>query len=154
MSNILQMDQNVVVLELSSQTDDIHLHLTALAPSPITAIPVTDYQGVAAVPILAHRLLRITPYGLSYLDATDANQAQSCLGVSLTAALAGGEVRYRNAGVIKNDGWSFPVGAIIYAGDGGLLSLTSGLGFFQRVGVAISPTEVQLSIGTAIIRAS
>lgn len=152
MDSNLSLTQQILVLELKSDIEPCELTLTQIAPVMVNGQGGSDTQGVAADNLMANRLLRMTPEGLAYLDANDPSHAGLCAGVSLTAAMVNQTIRFRSAGVIKNEGWSFSTGAILYATGDGIIGTAAGSGFFQQVGVAISPTEVQISLGMAIVR--
>jgi hypothetical protein len=110
---------------------------------------------IAAVPLNAYKLMTTDSNGQAvYADAATPAHVNRIIGLSITAASAGGTVRIQSSGQITNQGWLLPTGATLYAGLNGDLSIDSTVGAFsQIVGYVMSPNTIFLQPSLGILRA-
>jgi hypothetical protein len=88
-----------------------------------------------------------------YASAGVRTHAGRLVGFTAHAAVAGSAVRVVSGGVLKNDGWSWTPGQLLYLGLDGQIT-TSQVGVFsQRIGHARSTTEIWIDIQNVIVRA-
>lgn len=85
-----------------------------------------------------------------YIDYLDTAHIELIRGVTVTSASAGGQVSVRMYGDIEDDSWSWDIGVIWLGANGVLTQTPPTTGFDVRVGSAVSPTRVILSISEPI----
>lgn len=115
----------------------------------------SSINKVAAIPLNAYKLMTTDADGQAvYADAANPAHVNRIIGLSITAASAGGTVRIQSNGQITNQGWLLPTGATLYAGLAGDLSTDSTVGAFaQIVGYVMSPNTIFLQPSLGILRA-
>jgi hypothetical protein len=122
------------------------------------AAPIAPRQPsaslVAGPALLAFHGVLTDEAGLAdYASAGVRDHAGRLVGFTAHAALPGGPVRVVHAGALKNDGWNWTPGALLFLGlDGQITSSQVGV-FSQRIGHARSATEVWIDIQNVIVRA-
>lgn len=112
-----------------------------------TGLPTSEgvVTGYAAAVCSGHRVLRSTPTGLMHASASDVTQFGSVVGVSLTAALVGAQITYRETGPIDETSWTWTPGQPVYLVEDGQLSQTEPpTGFIQPLGTAVTATRILL----------
>lgn len=98
-----------------------------------------------------HRAVRIVS-GLCYpCDAGAREQAGRCIGVSQGAALAGDEVVVQTAGALVEPSWAWVEGPIFVGANGVLTQSLAGLAFVHQIGVATSPTQIDINPQLSIL---
>lgn len=81
------------------------------------------------------------------LSATDGAHVFLVLGVTLTAADAGGLVNVQRSGAMDGDAWGWALGQRVYLGlDGALTATPAQEGFHVLIGTAASATRLLLNI--------
>jgi hypothetical protein len=113
----------------------------------------STYTGVAAEALGGHRVVINSSAGLAYADASVADHAVRVVGVTLSAAVGGQPVPFQSSGKITEPSWSWTPDADIFLGLNGLLtqSIPGTAVFAQRLGFALSPTEMWVELGEPII---
>lgn len=121
--------------------------------APIPLAPGTLFL-VAAVPVLAARGVLTDEQGRArYASADVAQHAGRLVGFSAGAAHADGAFPVVSAGLLRNDGWNWSAGTLLYLGIDGLVTSQQVGVFSQRIGHARSATEVWIDIQNVIVRA-
>ena len=113
-------------------------------------------KSIAGASISAGTLVKMDTQGrLMPCSNTSVDDADTCLGVTVDGALEGGEISYMYVGVYDATGvGGLYAGCPVYVGQGGAIASTRPLGaaFIQRVGTALSASQIQIALGTAIIQ--
>lgn len=106
------------------------------------------------VPLLAYRLVAVDSTGfLMYCTAGESSHVNRVLGMALTASDGSEPVYVQPFGEIQNPAWNFPIGASLYVGMDGQLSLTPTGTFHQSVGKVIKSDTILLQPSLGILRA-
>lgn len=111
----------------------------------------STYSGTAGEAISALRAIRGGSDGLlRYCDAADAADANTCVGVSVTAALKDKALTYQMSGELSDDSWNWNASSAIYVGADGVLTQSPGATFAQIVGYPVAPDKMVIAINQAI----
>lgn len=109
-------------------------------------------QADAAVAIGGHRVVAVSNLGLIYADATDIALLGATVGVSLNAASPGQPVTYQESGLVAHAGWTWTFPADVFlTSAGNLVQPDPASTFSQRIGYAISATELYVDISEPIV---
>lgn len=93
-----------------------------------------------------HRVVySFSPTHVAYANPTDYLQIGKVLGMTTGAAADGEDVVVQDKGILIEPGWAWNSGDIFLAANGQLTQVLPTAGFLFRVGVALSPTAVQLN---------
>lgn len=87
-------------------------------------------------------------------DASSSDTYGKAVGVTKASALQNDRVQYVAAGLLEDPGLDLTPGQPVYVGaDGRLVEAdqVSGLAYVQRIGIALSSSALQVSIGTAVL---
>ncbi len=107
----------------------------------------------AAIDLSGHRVVVATPSGATYAEPTNPAHADAVVGLTLGAALTGSPVTVQAAGEVTEPSWNWTAGAVLYVGDGGVLSASPpSAGWVQPFAVALAPTKIFLLQRHAILR--
>ena len=106
---------------------------------------------VASEAISALRVIKAFNGAIQVADASVSVDAGKAIGISLNAVVAGGDLQYQYAGPLANTGWAWVEGPIFIGAGGQLTQSTVGLAFIQRVGTALSNTEILIDLDDPII---
>ena len=99
----------------------------------------------AGTTLSGHRALRVSG-GLAYIcDGADRVQAGRCIGIGLNAALEGDDVTIQTAGSVSEPSWNWSEGAVFVGVNGTLTQSLLGLAFIHQLGVATSPTQIDIN---------
>jgi P pilus assembly chaperone PapD len=101
--------------------------------------------------ISAKRVIRVENDLAYYADGSDAAQAGKALGISVGAASLGDTVTVRMTGMIDEPTWTLTEGPVYVGANGALTQSVSGLAFVQQIGVAVSPTQININPQLAIL---
>ena len=108
---------------------------------------------VAVIALSGHRAVRPVAGGVAYASASDPAQANTLIGVTRTAAAAGALVDLATTGeIVEEPSWTWAIGPVFLGENGALTQVAPGIGFVQRVGIAVSPTKIAVLIGPATIK--
>lgn len=142
---------------------------SAIAPSlPVNVVPVPNSEletilagggsgggsvtGAAAVTISAHLAVAASTAGVVPGDSQNTALAGAVIGISATAANAGGSVTVQTSGPLVFSGWSWTAGQPVYAGANGVLTQTPpATGFLQVVGIAQASDTVIVGVEAPFI---
>lgn len=92
--------------------------------------------------------------GVANPDLTQSAQVAAIVGVASTAANSGGSLTVMREGTLTEGLWNWAPGPVFCALSGGALTQTpptSSPGAVVQVGIALSPTQVQVGIEPAIL---
>ncbi|MBX9669379.1 MAG: hypothetical protein K2X93_17270 [Candidatus Obscuribacterales bacterium] len=149
MADIKKLPSELDALSLPIQPTDI---LIAERAGEVQQFPasslVTELRGTAGETISAHKVLVLVDGELFHADPTDIAHIGLIVGVSVSAANIGEEVRYLQAGELT--GGSFAEGERYYVGLAGALSTTPlavGAVWRKFIGVSKSTTVLVMSPG-------
>lgn len=99
-----------------------------------------------------HRVVVITPDGVSHASATTLGHATKIYGITLGAAGSGDEVQVVTRGRIEESSWAWtPDGPLFFSGDGVLTQSVPTNVYSVRVGTALSATVIFVELGEPII---
>lgn len=88
---------------------------------------------------------------IAYADSSNLAHRGKCIGLTMTAASAGGTVEIAVSGDVTEPTWNWSLGPV-YLGTNGLLTQTVPTsGYIQVIGTAMSPTRMTISIQQPII---
>lgn len=107
------------------------------------------FNETAGVPLSALRAVRLEAGLVQYLDSATLSHAQSCIGITVTAAAAAAPVAVRATGFL--DAVGFVEGLAVYVGlNGQLTQVSPVVGFLLKVGHAVSSTRMFVQIERSI----
>ncbi|WP_158892505.1 MULTISPECIES: hypothetical protein [unclassified Pseudomonas] len=113
----------------------------AIGPSGGSAVTRTAGVALSALYAVYERGGQVFP-----LDPTNPGQALLLLGITTTAAAAGGSVDVQRLGTIDDDGWTWSEG-LVFVGPGGRLTQEApATGWEIVLGSAPAPTRLNLDI--------
>ncbi|WP_287918830.1 capsid cement protein [Comamonas sp.] len=117
-------------------------------PGPIGPAGGTAMERRAGETLSALRIVWEDEFGRVWpLSALDEAHVFLLLGLTLTAADAGGLVNVQRSGVVDDAAWSWAPGQRVYLGQGGALTASPAEeGFHVLVGTAASATRLLLNI--------
>lgn len=86
-----------------------------------------------------------------------ASDVNNCIGVAIDSGMQGMAIRYLIQGIIENNEFSFTAGAPIFISPSGTLTQVnpatdSGAAYIRRIGTALTPSIVQISLEPGIIK--
>lgn len=118
------------------------------APDAGTA-PQTNSTYAAHDDVAAHIVLRVRSDGeVEALDPASATTADSVVGISAAAAVAGAQVTILREGPVFDSGWNWTPGQPVYAAAAGALTqVAPSTGACVRMGVATSQCAILLQVG-------
>lgn len=112
-----------------------------------------DY--VAAQALGGHRAVALVAPGVvDYADVRNGAHCGLVVGITTGAVVAGALAEIRSFGQMAEPSWSWTPGEDVFLADDGLLSHLPSLGgatFVQRIGRAISPTEILVDLGEPVL---
>ncbi len=73
------------------------------------------------------------------------------VGLSTASALTGFNVTIQQVGIISNSAWSWNIGDVIFLNGTTISNTPAVTGFVQKIGKAITPTKIEISISQAIL---
>lgn len=144
-----------MITVLSSLTDTTVI----TAAAPITTLGVPGPQGPkgdigdaivtqtaeAGANLSALRAIRVAN-GLAYVcDGTDSSHAGRCIGINTGAALLGDDVTIQTAGLLTEPTWTLADGPVFVGANGTLTQSLVGLAFVHQIGIATSPTSIDIN---------
>lgn len=136
-----------------------------LIPAPTVVVEFSVAQGPAGPPagltllnaaeaVGGHRVVCAAIGGVRHVDVSVADDAQRVIGLSMTAASAGGTVTVADSGPVDEPSWSWTPDEPVFVMGLGLLTQSTptspAQAFLLRIGVALSPTSIFVSIGEPI----
>lgn len=151
-------------IDIKIQTNEI---LVSVDESPnynfvINSIPTSGIGGGGgsiekyrtSENLLAFKLVKIDNTGnLVYCSADNINDINKIIGLTLKSSTPGSNVDVQLIGRLENENWNFQIGQDLYLGLNGDITLSPFIGvFLQRIGYAISPTEIFIKIDRGIVR--
>lgn len=99
----------------------------------------------AGTHLSGHRAIRVSN-GLAYTaDGTNAAHAGRCIGITTGAVVQGADATIQTVGTITEPSWTWNDGAVFVGANGVLTQSLSGLAFVQQIGVATSPTSIDIN---------
>jgi hypothetical protein len=101
--------------------------------------------------IVAYRAVKIVNGELFHCDATDAADADECVGISIQSASLGDTATIVFNGEITEPSWTWSQGAVYVGANGALTQSVSGLAFIQQIASSIAPTKVIVDVKLSII---
>jgi hypothetical protein len=112
-----------------------------------------SHTATASVAIGGHRAVINTVDGVAYADASDPTHIARVVGVTTSSAAGGSPVTFQASGKITEPSWTWTPDADIFVGLNGLLtqSIPGTAAFAQRLGFALSPTEMWVELGEPIV---
>lgn len=78
------------------------------------------------------------------------NEAEAVIGISISAASPGVSLQVQRAGIIMEPTWSWSPGPVYLAGTGLMTQEAPSAGVLLQVGIALSPTQLDVRIGAPI----
>lgn len=119
---------------------------------PGTSVALTVNAGPR--PISGHRAVRFVSSGVvDMVDSSSVSDRNSCVGISLGAALSGGSLQIVTSGIVSEPSWSWAPGGDVFLGDTpGQLTQTynPSRAFSQVIGQAIDATTLWVDIRVAL----
>lgn len=128
------------------------LTLTTFQQGPAGASFIyVDY--VAGVALGGHRAVVLDASEQAvYADKDTLTDRDKVIGITTGASIMGATAQIQTAGELTEPSWSWTAGDTIYLGTNGLLSNAAPVtGFVLKIGFAISPTKIFISIKQPII---
>lgn len=96
--------------------------------------------------ISGHRVVySISQTHAAYANQSDYLQVRKIIGITTGAAADGDDVVIQDKGILIEPGWTWNEGDIFAGSNGQLTQVMPTTGFLFRVGVALSPTAMQLN---------
>jgi hypothetical protein len=132
---------------------DVLLEAAVFVIDQRTVIGDGDARTVtAAANLSGHRAVKLSAPGAVYADSHTVADAGRTIGITTGAAANGTSVTVQTAGPLTESSWSWTPAAPIYVGANGALTQTvpavgNGARFSQRVGYAVTPTEMFVDLG-------
>jgi hypothetical protein len=99
----------------------------------------------------AKRAIRVEGDIAYYADGADSAHAGKALGISAGAVSLGDTVTVRMTGMVQELTWTLTEGPVYVGANGALTQSVSGLAFVQQIGVAVSPTQININPQLAIL---
>lgn len=141
-------------LILSKQSEKVFLTKSEQGPpGPAGPGGSISHTETASTAIGGHRAIINTAAGVAYADASDPTHIARVVGVTTSAAASGAIVSFQASGNITEPSWTWTPDGDIYLGLNGLLtqSIPGTAAFAQRLGFALSPTEMWVELGEPIV---
>ena len=122
-------------------------------PGPMGPGGSISHTALASVAIGGHRAVINTVAGVAYADASDPTHIARVVGVTTASAAGGSPITFQSSGKITEPSWAWTPDADIFVGLNGLLtqSIPGAAVFAQRLGFALSPTEMWVELGEPIV---
>lgn len=108
----------------------------------------------AMAPVSGHRVVRGVNGSVVICSIANPDDADTAIGITEGAALAGAPVSVRYGGPMTDTTWAWVEGPVFAGPDGLLTQIPPRAAFEQRVGTAISPTQIVVEIEPAFIFAA
>lgn len=140
--------------------------MTATRSGGLGAAGLAPFQGppgrdgdqllklVAVLTVSGHRVVRGVNGGVATCSVTTPDDADKAIGITEGAALAGATAVVRYGGLMTDTTWAWVEGGVYAGPDGTLTQSPPHAAFEQRVGTAISPTQIVVEIEPAFIFAT
>lgn len=112
------------------------------------------FQSVAVGNVQSNSVVASVAGGVANPDLTQPRQVAAICGIAATAANAGGDLTVMTEGQLTENLWNWTPGPVYCSLSGGQLTQsppTSAPGAVAQVGIAISPTTIQVGIEPAIL---
>lgn len=116
-------------------------------PGDAASAVITVSAGEA---IGGHRLASLQGGVAMYARGDNLESAESAIGITLGAASLSGSLQVQRSGIITEPSWSWAAGPVYLAGAGLLTQAAPGTGVLLQVGIALSPIQLDVRIGTPI----
>ena len=145
------VDAKVVV---KTVTEKVFVTKSQQGPAgPIGPGGSISHNALASAAIGGHRAIINTVDGVAYADASDQAHIARVVGVTTGSAAGGAPITFQSSGKITEPSWSWIPDADIFLGLNGLLtqSIPGTAVFAQRLGFALSPTEMWVELGEPIV---
>lgn len=106
---------------------------------------VVTQSHEAGTNLSGHRAIRVAG-GLAYVcDGGNASHAGRAIGISTGATLAGASATVQTAGLINESSWAWSDGPVYVGASGVLTQSLAGLAFIHQIGLAVSPTAIDIN---------
>lgn len=117
-------------------------------PGPPGAPGSILHTATSAEALGGHRAVIVSSAGVTYADSSVESHAGRVAGVTVAASSIGSPASFQSSGKLVEASWSWTPDADIWLGSSGILTQTypSGAAFAQRMGYAISPTEMWIDL--------
>ncbi len=92
----------------------------------------------------------VTAYG-TQADSNNPADQYKIIGVTVIAIPSGTTASLLTVGQIQNGAWNWTVGDVIYLNGVNFSNTQPGTGFLQQIGVALSPTVIQLGLYAQVV---
>lgn len=110
-------------------------------------LPAQTESAVAGTNLSALRVVRGTDASTVVYCTLDAADIGTALGVTVSAATAGGAVSVLTAGIMEDSSWNWNTNLPVYLGADGVLTQTvPASGYHQVIGTPESPIKLKVSI--------
>ena len=143
---LVEKDQELVLLEVEPQEPSILEIATQGPPGPPGIAGGTVLRKTAGVALSALQVVYEIDGAVYPLSCTDAAHINLLAGITMTAAIQGGQIKVQRAGDIAYAGVNFLPGRVYLGLNGGLTQLPPLVGFDVLLGAATSGTGLLLNI--------
>lgn len=140
---------NKIILSVSNNEQKLQINYGI---ANITVAGGGLFVGTTGEDISALRCLRTNSSGNILKMDLDVTYANSCVGISTTAATTGNSINVVHGSEITDNSWNWNMNQAIYCGADGVLTQTPPAGpFMLEVACVIAPNKILVSIQKPII---
>jgi hypothetical protein len=124
---------------------------TAVGPQGPAGEPANSFITVTAgESVGGHRAICLKSGLAMHANADSLPDAEAVIGITLSAAPLSGSLQVQRQGIITEPTWAWSAGPVFLAGAGLLTQAAPSAGVLLQVGTALSPTQLDVRIGTPI----
>jgi hypothetical protein len=149
---VVEIQKLETVVEKETVTEIVEIGLQG-PPGPAGPGGSIAHTALASIAIGGTRAIINTASGIAYADASDPAHIARVVGVTTASAAGGAPVTFQSSGRITEPSWTWTPDSDIFLGLNGLLtqSIPGTAAFAQRLGFALSPTEMWVELGEPIV---